>query len=119
MRTPSEANGATTTADTENPEYLTRQLITCIGNKRALLPFIGEAVERVRARLGNGPLSFFDAFSGSGIVSRYLRRYARLVVANDLEAYAGAISRCYLANGEDVDTSEFRAIHESIARALA
>jgi len=26
----------------ENPEYLTTQLITCIGNKRSLLGFIGE-----------------------------------------------------------------------------
>ncbi len=108
-----------TANETENPDYLTRQLITCIGNKRALLPFIGAAVERVRSLLGTDTLSFFDAFSGSGIVSRYLRRYAHLIVSNDLEDYAGTISRCYLANREDVETPEFRAIHESISRALA
>ncbi len=111
--------GADATNATENPDYLARQLITCIGNKRALLPFIGAAVERVRERLGRGPLSFFDAFSGSGIVSRYLRRYARLVVSNDLEDYAGAISRCYLANREEIENPDFRAIHESVARSLA
>jgi hypothetical protein len=31
----------------ENPAYLREQLITYIGNKRLLLPFIGQAVEKV------------------------------------------------------------------------
>ena len=42
----------TLTPTTENPEYLTSQLITYIGNKRALLDFIGEGVGIVQKELG-------------------------------------------------------------------
>ena len=68
----------------ENPEYLTRQLITYIGNKRALLGHIAGAVERVKERLGKRKLRVFDAFSGSGIVSRLFKAHAELVISNDL-----------------------------------
>ncbi len=84
----------------ENPAYLSEQLITYLGNKRALLGFIGEAVERVRERLGRPQLSCYDAFSGSGIVSRFLKRYSHTLYTNDLEAYAEMLNRCYLTNHE-------------------
>ncbi len=87
----------------ENPEYLTRQLITYIGNKRALLGHITGAVERVKERLGKRRLRVFDAFSGSGIVSRLFKSHAELVISNDLEPYAAAISRCFLSNRSEVD----------------
>ena len=86
----------------ENPEYLTRQLITYIGNKRALLGHIAGAVERVKERLGKRKLRVFDAFSGSGIVSRLFKSHAELVISNDLEPYAAAISRCFLSNRSEV-----------------
>lgn len=44
----------------ENEEYLTKQIITYIGNKRSLLPFIGNAVDEVKKRLGKSKLTFFD-----------------------------------------------------------
>ncbi len=87
----------------ENPEYLTRQLITYIGNKRALLGHIAGAVARVKERLGKRKLRMFDAFSGSGIVSRLFKAHAELVISNDLEPYAAAISRCFLSNRSEVD----------------
>ena len=80
----------------EDPEYLSRQLITYIGNKRALLGQIGGAVEQVKRRLGRDRLRVFDAFSGSGVVSRYLKAHASLLISNDLENYAAVIGRCYL-----------------------
>ncbi len=86
----------------ENPDYLCQQLITYLGNKRSLLGFIGTAVERVRARLGKRQLACYDAFSGSGIVSRFLKRYAHTLYTNDLEAYAETLGRCYLANRDEV-----------------
>lgn len=43
----------------ENEEYLTKQIITYIGNKRSLLPFIGNAVDEVKKRLGKSKLTFF------------------------------------------------------------
>lgn len=87
----------------EDPDYLSRQLITCIGNKRALLGHIGAAVERVKRRLGKDRLRVFDAFSGSGVVSRFLKAHASLLVSNDLEDYAAVIARCYLRNRSGVD----------------
>jgi len=90
-------------APEENPEYLSRQLITYIGNKRALLGLIGTAVEEVKRSLGKDRLRFFDVFSGSGIVSRFLKAHASLVVSNDIEQYAAIIARCYLRNRRTVD----------------
>jgi len=87
----------------EDPDYLSRQLITYIGNKRALLGPIGEAVERVKGRLGKGRLRVFDAFSGSGVVSRFLKAHASLLVSNDIEEYAAVTARCYLRNRSTVD----------------
>ena len=52
----------------ESQEYLTEQILTYLGNKRALLPFLGAGVAAVKEALGKARISFFDAFSGSGIV---------------------------------------------------
>jgi adenine-specific DNA-methyltransferase len=82
----------------EDPDYLTRQLVTYIGNKRALLGLIRSAVEDVRRRTGQDKLRILDAFSGSGVVSRMLKQYAAELVVNDTEDYARVISECYLAN---------------------
>ncbi len=88
---------------TENPDYLSRQLITYIGNKRALLGQIAAAVEQVKGRVGKKRLRVFDAFSGSGVVSRFLKAHATLLVSNDLEDYAAVTGRCYLRNRSTVD----------------
>jgi adenine-specific DNA-methyltransferase len=87
----------------ENPDYLTRQLITYIGNKRALLRQIETAVERVKSRMGKKRLRVFDVFSGSGVVSRFFKAHASFLVSNDLEDYAAVIGRCYLRNRSTVD----------------
>ncbi len=87
----------------ENESYLREQIVTYLGNKRALLHFIGEAVATVRQKLGGRKLSCLDAFSGSGIVSRYLKQHASHIIANDLEAYSAIINRCYLSNKSDLD----------------
>lgn len=81
--------------------YLREQLITCIGNKRALLPFIATAVERVRRELSRETLAAGDFFSGSGIAARYLKGFAHRLVVNDLEYYSEVINRCYLSNRDD------------------
>ena len=87
----------------ENPDYLSRQLITYIGNKRGLLGYIGSAVERVKRRIGKSRIRVFDVFSGSGVVSRYLKAHASLLISNDLEDYATVVARCYLRNRSTVD----------------
>jgi len=94
----------------ENPEYLISQLITYIGNKRALLRPIGLAIERVKRRLRKSHLRVLDAFSGSGVVSRFLKAHASFVVSNDIEPYATVIARCYLRNKSTVDLAAISAL---------
>jgi adenine-specific DNA-methyltransferase len=89
----------------ESPEFLTRQLVTYIGNKRALLDLIDGAVQTVRERTGCDKLRILDAFSGSGVVSRLLKRSSSEIVANDIEDYAREISSCYLSNRSEVPWS--------------
>lgn len=96
----------------ESATYLSRQLITYIGNKRALIGPILQAVASVRAALGGRPLRVFDAFSGSGAVSRALKSHCSLIISNDLEDYAAVVARCYLANRGQVDI-------EGLARAVS
>jgi adenine-specific DNA-methyltransferase len=93
----------------EDPAFLTSQLITYLGNKRALLRPIGAALENVQSRLGRDKLRTLDAFSGSGAVSRFLKRFASELVVNDIEDYAKAVSECYLANRHEVDRAELDA----------
>lgn len=100
----------------EDPDYLARQLITYIGNKRALLGQIGTAVERVKRRLGKDRLRVFDAFSGSGVVSRFLKSHASLIISNDLEDYAAVIGRCYLRNRSDTDLATISQIVADLNR---
>jgi len=102
----------------ENPHYLTDQLITYIGNKRALLGFIEEGLDRVRLRLGKKKVSAFDVFSGSGIVSRFFKRHASHLVVNDLENYAAIINHCYLANRETLDMKLLKEVHADLVAKL-
>jgi adenine-specific DNA-methyltransferase len=75
-------------------DYLKRQLIAYIGNKRALLPFLSELfVELIGERR---PGIFLDAFAGSGSVSRLARTLGFEVHANDWEPYALVMNRAYL-----------------------
>jgi adenine-specific DNA-methyltransferase len=87
----------------EDARYLSSQLLTYIGNKRALLDNISQAIDRVKHRLGKDRLRVFDVFSGSGVVSRFLKAHASLLVSNDFEDYAAVVGRCYLRNRSTVD----------------
>lgn len=100
----------------EDPRFLTEQLITYIGNKRALLGPIEAAVREVCSRRGRSRLRILDAFSGSGSVSRLLKRYASELVVNDLERYCAVVSRCFLANAEDVPRAEISAAVDRLNR---
>ncbi len=88
---------------TENEQFLTEQIITYLGNKRSLLDFIGTGVELVRKDLKKEKLNIVDIFSGSGIVARYLKKYANLLITNDLESYSYTLNKCYLANKSELD----------------
>ncbi len=98
----------------ENPAYLTEQVITYIGNKRALLGFLNSAILQVRAKLGGRRIRCLDAFSGSGIVARLLKQHASELYVNDLEDYARVINECYLANHDEIDHQELNDALEQI-----
>lgn len=102
----------------ENPRYLSDQLITYIGNKRNLLDFIAEGLTEAMKRLGKDKIDAFDVFAGSGIVSRFLKRYSRTLWSNDLERYAEAIGRCYLTNASDFPAIEFKPLWAEFTRTL-
>ena len=96
----------------EDPDYLSRQLVTYIGNKRALLGPIALAINRIRARLGRRKLRALDAFAGSGVVSRFLKAHCAYLASNDIEDYAEVLARCHLANRSTVD---LRALAANVA----
>ncbi|MCL2785510.1 MAG: DNA adenine methylase [Propionibacteriaceae bacterium] len=102
--------------DVEDSDYLTQQLITYIGNKRSLGVHVERALARIREEVGGRQLTVVDLFAGSGFVSRVMKRYASLVIANDLESYSEVISTCYLSNRSEVDHHLVRLWTESLNR---
>ncbi len=106
----------------EDERYLSEQLLTYLGNKRALLDLIGRGVRHASRRLGGRKLVCFDAFSGSGVVSRYLKQWSSHLIANDLERYSEVVNRCYLANRSACDIAAVEeaaaALREEVAERL-
>jgi adenine-specific DNA-methyltransferase len=102
----------------EDPRFLTEQLITCIGNKRALLPMLEAAVRHVATDLGRDRLAAFDAFSGSGVVARLLKRHSHVLHTNDLERYAEVTARCHLTNRSEVDLRALQACYDDLSSRL-
>lgn len=102
----------------ENPDFLQTQLITYIGNKRALLPFIGQGVEIVRQKLNKDKLNCLDIFAGSGIVARYLKQFSSSITVNDLESYACRISRCYLSNKSNINIEELDTFYTKLCEKI-
>lgn len=98
-------------AHLEDERYLREQLITYLGNKRSLLHTIDAALARIRHRLGRERLRILDAFAGSGVVSRFFKRHATMLISNDLEPYSRVIGECYLANASGIDLAELRRHH--------
>lgn len=98
----------------ENPEFLTEQLITYIGNKRSLLDFIKDAVDFVKNDLQKDKLTCLDIFSGSGIVARFLKQHASFLAVNDLENYSRIINSCYLSNKSEIDLDRLKKFYEEL-----
>jgi adenine-specific DNA-methyltransferase len=88
--------------DLKNP-FFGSHLITYIGNKRRLLPFLYQGFSKIRDRVGKDKLVVFDGFVGSGASARLLKAFASELHVNDLEDYSETINRAYLANRDDVD----------------
>jgi len=71
-------------------------MIKYLGSKRRLLDLIGDAVRRLAA----GP-TVLDLFSGTSRVGHALKGRGYRVVANDHNAFAHTLARCYVAADRD------------------
>jgi adenine-specific DNA-methyltransferase len=111
---PKQVNADLTEALCENEDYLIKQIITYIGNKRSLLPFITQGINIVQTRLNKSKLDIFDVFSGSGIVARYFKQFASLLVVNDLEKYSQITNECYLSNKNGLDMPALKNIYNEL-----
>ena len=88
--------------DFEDPYFIT-QLITYIGNKRTLLPFLYKGFRAVQDRLEKDKLICFDGFAGSGCVSRLLKSISSELYVNDLENYSNTVNKAFLTNKSEID----------------
>jgi len=77
-------------------DYLTRQLIAYIGNKRRILGFLYRIFRTLGER--HRLTGFVDPFAGSGAVARLARQMGMEVSANDWEEYSRVINSAYLTN---------------------
>ena len=81
------------TALTES-EYVMQSMITYIGNKRKLVPWIMEVIEEIYPNRRD--LVVLDGFAGSGVVSRALMSFCSKLHTNDMEYYSYILLRCFL-----------------------
>jgi adenine-specific DNA-methyltransferase len=98
----------------ENVDYLTKQIITYIGNKRSLLDFITKGIHIVQKRLQKDKLDIFDVFTGSGIVARHCKQFSRFLIVNDLEKYAAVSGECYLSNKDELNMPLLKDIYHGL-----
>jgi len=82
--------------------YYSTQLITYLGNKRSLLPFLNSGFRAVQDKLGKEKLICLDGFAGSGVVSRLLKTISSELHTNDLEDYSFTCNSAFLKNKSDV-----------------
>jgi adenine-specific DNA-methyltransferase len=92
----------------ERKSYLTKQIITYMGNKRKIIPVIEDIIidtlEKLNAIDKNNILKkskkvkIADGFSGSGIVSRLLKMYSTDLYVNDIASYSQTLNQAFLSN---------------------
>ncbi|EAJ8720109.1 DNA modification methylase [Campylobacter coli] len=102
----------------ENPSFLKEQIITYLGNKRALLGFLNKGFKVAKKELGKDKFSFCDIFSGSGVVSRFAKAHSNYILANDLENYSKLINKCYLSNKDKNLTELLKHYHKILTQNL-
>ena len=103
----------------ENEDYLTKQILTYIGNKRSLRQFITKGVHFIQKKLGKDKLNIFDVFSGSGSVARCFKQYADTLLVNDLEKYSQITNECYLANSADLPLTKLHDTYRHLLHTIS
>jgi adenine-specific DNA-methyltransferase len=83
--------------------YVYNGLITYLGNKRKLIPFLDKGLSSIKDKLNKDKLIILDGFSGSGVCSKFFKLSAEKLYTNDLEGYCETLNKCYLANKSQID----------------
>lgn len=91
-----------------NSQYFLSHLITYLGNKRKLLPFLNSGIIEVKRRLGKDKITALDGFSGSGVVARLLKYHTTRLISNDFEQYAKTVNTAYLSNVSAVNLNKLQ-----------
>lgn len=91
----------------ENKKYLKEQIITYLGNKRSLLPYIEKEIKIIQKELNIDKTVNVDLFAGSGVVSRLFKKYSKKLIVNDFEEYSRIINKCYLLNSSEFTWEEY------------
>ena len=80
-----------------NTDYVFQPMLTCIGNKRKLVPHIKDIIQKhVMQPLEKEKINIVDGFAGSSVVSRALTYCANNLYSNDMELYSYLMSICHL-----------------------
>lgn len=93
-------------------KYTSSQIITYMGNKRKLLPYIeaeiDEIIKKHKESRDFNQLSIGDGFSGSGVVSRLLKTKANTLYTNDLAGYSKTLNDCYLSTPSNAEQTKIK-----------
>lgn len=84
--------------DETSKQYLSKQIITYMGNKRKLLGLINQTLITIKKDLKKKYIRCGDGFSGSGVVSRLLKLHSSLLYSNDIAGYSKTLNSCFLSN---------------------
>jgi adenine-specific DNA-methyltransferase len=87
---------STSSTAVSESEFVLQPMITYIGNKRKLVPWIMEVVEEISAEFSDKKLNILDGFAGSGVVSRALMPFCSQLHSNDMELYSFILLKCFL-----------------------
>jgi adenine-specific DNA-methyltransferase len=96
--------------------YRDQKLLVYLGNKRKLVPWIEESVERVKRALGKDRLVAMDGFCGSTAVARMLAEHAAVLHTNDFERYSRVLQECALV---PLGCEDARSVFDHVAAANA
>ena len=98
-------------------EYLTKQILTYMGNKRKFLNKIDEIITLVKTEIGEKNINIAEGFSGSGIVSRLFKNRVmndvipleelKTLYVNDMAGYSKTLNECYLTSTTDLTTDDY------------
>ena len=86
---------------TYDSNYVEKNLIAYIGNKRRLLPLIEAALNRINIK-DKKSKKFLDVFAGTGVVSRLAKNLGFEVHTNDWEYYSYIMNQALLTLDPDI-----------------